>query len=232
MRNKKTSTAALGSVHQGFCSGLRGVPGHLSGARSGRWGRSKDCGGVAIEERFLAAHGMTEFSESMSKEDAMSARTAKDAARDVRTMLPVILRVACSLVLWTLGAMPMKLPAEPPKEDRVVYTFAVDRAQTENLQRSVNAGHDAWCRDPQLVAVASMRRISGQFDEEEAASLPLELERREKTEAVYTFHSSDGLKTYRITLRRYEWLLPAADSMHRMIWVPEKVEIVTRKILD
>jgi len=160
----------------------------------------------------------------------MSARTAKDAAGDVRTMLPVILRIACSLALWTLGAMPMKLPAEPPH--RVVYTFAVDRAQTENLQRRVNAGHDAWCRDPELVAVASMRRISDQFEEVEAASLPLELERREKTEAVYTFHSLDGQKTYRITLRRYEWLLPAAGSMHRMIWVPEKVEIVTRKTLD
>ena len=147
----------------------------------------------------------------------MSARSAKHAAGEVRKMLPVILRVAFSLILWTLGGAAMRLGAEPAKEHRIVYTFAVDRGQTENLQRWVNAGHDGWCRDAELVAVASMRRISEEFEEVQPASLPLEL---------------DGLKTYRITLRRYEWLLPAAGSLHRMIWVPEKVEIVTRKTLD
>jgi hypothetical protein len=128
--------------------------------------------------------------------------------------------------------MVLELAAEPVKEHRVVYTFAVDRAQTENLQRWVNEGHDTWCRDPRLVAVGAMRRISEAFEEVEAASMPLELESREKREAVYTFHSLDGLKTYRMTLRRFEWLMPTAGSLHRTIWVPEKVEIVTRATLD
>jgi len=184
------------------------------------------------EERFVAPLGKAKLRESLLKEGAMKAGIARAEARDIRKILPVILRITLSLILWTLGGAAMKLGAEPAKEHRVVYTFAVDRGQTENLQRWVNAGHDGWCRDPQLVAVASMRRISDEFEEAQAASFPLELERREKTEAVYTFHSLDGLKTYRITLRRYEWLLPTAGSLHRMIWVPEKVEIVTRKMLD
>jgi hypothetical protein len=158
---------------------------------------------------------------------------AKQDVRDIGRMLPVILRVTLSLVLWTLGGgMVMNPAAEPAKEHRVVYTFAVDRTQTENLQRWVNDGHDGWCRDPQLVAGAAMRRISEKFEEVEAASLPLERERWEKSEAVYTFHSLDGLKTYRITLRRYDWLLRTAGSLHGMIWVPEKAEIVTRATLD
>jgi len=175
---------------------------------------------------------MTELSANQG-EDAMRTGIAKPEARGVRRILPVMLRITVSLILWTLGAgMAMNAAAEPVKERRVVYTFAVDRAQTENLQRWVNQGHDAWCRDPQMVAVAAIRRVSEELEEVQAASMPLELERREKAAAVYTFHSLDGLKTYRITLKRYEWLLPTAGSMHRMIWVPERAEIVTRATLD
>ncbi|HTP68228.1 MAG TPA: hypothetical protein VMJ35_04930 [Dongiaceae bacterium] len=211
MRNKKASTAALGSVHEGLCSGLRDVPGHPSGARQEGQRRSKE----------------------KNQEDAtMSGQSGKQPAGSAGVMLAMMLRVAFSLVLWTFGGAAMTIGGEPPKEHRVVYTFAVDRAQTESLQRWVNSGHDSWCRDAQLVAVASMRRISEEFEEVEGVSLPLELEHREKTEAVYTFHSLDGLRIYRMTLKRHEWLLPTAGSMHRMIWVPEKVEIVTRKTLD
>jgi len=153
--------------------------------------------------------------------------------RDIRRILPVVLRITLSLILWTLGSgMAINLAAEAAKEHRVTYTFAVDRDQTENLQRWVNEGHDRWCRDPKLVAVAAMRRLSEEFEEVEAASMPLELEQREQREAVYTFHSVDGLKTYRITVRRFEWLMPTAGSVHRMIWVPGKAEIVTRTVLD
>jgi len=163
----------------------------------------------------------------------MRTEIAKEEERGIQRILPVVLRITVSLILWTLGSgMAINLAAEPAKEHRVTYTFAVDRAQTENLQRWVNEGHDGWCRDPKLVAVAAMRRLSEEFEDVEAASMPLELEQREQSEAVYTFHSLDGLKTYRITLRRFAWLRPAAGSLHRMIWVPEKAEIVTRAILD
>lgn len=110
----------------------------------------------------------------------------------------------------------------------MVVHFPADRAQEEALQRWVNAGHDAWCRDPQLVATAALRRVSSQFSEYELASLPLELERSEKTRAVYTFHSLDGRTTYRITLRRHLYLLPSAGSVRRIIWIPESAEIITR----
>jgi hypothetical protein len=145
----------------------------------------------------------------------------------IRTILPVILRVTFSLILWTLGAAPMRIVAAEAKEHRVVYTFALDRAQIEDLQRWVNAGHDSWCRDPQLVASASMHRVLPESDME-LASFPLELEHTRKTTTIYTFHSLDGRATYRITLRRHRWLLPIAGSQHKMIWVPERLEIITR----
>jgi len=164
----------------------------------------------------------------------MNSNIRQGAPRKITAILPVILRITFSLLLWTLGAATMNLAAAQtqPKEHRVVQTFPVDRATVENLQRWVNAGHDTWCRAPQLVAAAALRRVSPEFSDYELTSLPLELERNHKTKAVYTFHTFDGRATYRITLRRYPYLLQTAGSLRQMIWVPESAEIITRDIQD
>jgi hypothetical protein len=223
MRNKKTSTAALDSV-QKWPAPIRGAFLAILAAQEGL------CGDVPYRARWRR-----EFQQAVvsCQEDAMRTGNKEREGRGVQRILLVILRITLSLILWTLGSgMVLELAAEPVKEHRVVYTFAVDRAQMENLQRWVNEGHDTWCRDPKLVAVMAMRRLSEEYEEVEAASMPLELESQEKREAVYTFHSLDGLKTSRMTLRRFEWLMPTAGALHRTIWVPEKVEIVTRATLD
>jgi hypothetical protein len=164
----------------------------------------------------------------------MNLDTRQRARGNASAILPVILRIAFSLLLWTFGAATMNLTAAQTqaKEHRVVKNFAVDRAVVQNLQRWVNAGHDPWCRDPQLVAAAALRRVSPEFSDYELASLILELERSQKTKAIYTFHSVDGRTIYRITLRRYLWLLPISGSLQQMIWVPERAEIITRDTLD
>ena len=143
------------------------------------------------------------------------------------TIFPVILRITFSLILWTLGAASMIIAAPQEKEHRAAYNFPVDRAKIEDLQRWVNAGHDPWCRDPQLVAASSLQRVLADPSDIELASLPLQLERSQKTSAVYTFHSLDGLTAYRVTVRRYRWLRPVAGSQRKTIWIPERVEIVT-----
>jgi hypothetical protein len=164
----------------------------------------------------------------------MSSITMQRAPGKFHTILPIILRVIFSLLLWTLGAVTMNLTSAQtlPKEHRVVQYFQVDRAKIETLQRWVNAGHDSWCRDPQLVAAAALRRVSPELSTFEFASLPLELERSQKTKAIYIFHSLDGHTTYRLILRRYRYLLSTAGSFHQMIWVPERAEIITRDSLD
>jgi len=151
----------------------------------------------------------------------------QNPSHNLGMFLPVILRVTFSLLLWTIGAAPMRLGAAETREHRLVFTFSVDRAQVEDLQRWVNAGHDSWCRDPQLVASASVRRVLPGSDFE-LASFPMQLEHTRRATVVYTFYSVDGLTLYRITLRRYRWLRPIAGSEHNMIWVPERAEIITR----
>jgi hypothetical protein len=139
-----------------------------------------------------------------------------------KTILPVLLRITSSLLLWTLGASAMDIRVShiQPKQHRVIINFPFDRTKIEALQRWVNAGHDSWCRD------------SPAFADYELASFPLELEQFENTKAVYTFHALDGQTTYRITLRRHLYLLRSAGSLNRIIWIPESAEIITRDTQD
>jgi len=221
--SKKTSTAALESFRRGPLRNQQHVPRHPAGARNSSTQRSKE-GNTERQKEVQQAQ------LAIYQEDVMNSSTRQCVRRSFTTILPVILRITISLVLWTLGAANMDLTAAqtPANEHRVVQNFAVDRATVENLQRWVNAGHDAWCRDPQLVAAATLRRVSPDFTDYEPASLPLELERGQKTKAIYTFHSLDGSTTVRITLRRYRYLLPTAGSLRQMVWVPERAEIITR----
>lgn len=162
----------------------------------------------------------------------MNSSRRKPRSRSIREIVPIILRVAFSVILWTLGATVMTVAGAQPKQHRVVHMLEVDRNKAENLQRWVNGGHDGWCRDAQLVAAAALRRVSPDFPDYELASLPLDVERSGKNSAVYSFHSLDGHRAYRITLRRYRWLLPVAGSLQRTIWIPERVEILTRDTMD
>lgn len=151
-----------------------------------------------------------------------------------KSFTAILTRVTLSLLLWTLGASAMDLRFDQiqPKQHRITIHFRIDRAHAEELQRWVTAGHDPWCLDPQLVAASALRRISPDLEEYESASMSLELARANKIESVYTFHSFDGQTTYRITLRRHLYLLSAAGSLHRIIWIPESAEIITRDTRD
>jgi hypothetical protein len=163
----------------------------------------------------------------------MNSFLRKTGTQNLPAMFPVILRISFSLILWTLGAAPMHLAAVPPNDHRVIRDLPVDRARIENLQRWVNAGHDTWCRDPQLVAIHALQEIAPQSSavKDELTSLPA-ANQRKATKATYTYHSLDGRTIYRITLRRYPWILRSAGTLPQIVWVPKRTEIITRDILD
>ena len=151
-----------------------------------------------------------------------------------KTIVPVILRITFSLLLWTLGFASMNLVEAQVKPQRVVRDYPVDHAKLEHLQRWVNEGHDTWCRDPKLVASAALNRIAPGFanSEFELASLPTERTTAHGTKSIYTFASLDGRTTYQVTLRRYRWLLPIAGTPDRIVWAPARIETITRPVTD
>ena len=151
-----------------------------------------------------------------------------------KTIVPVILRIAFSLLLWTLGFASMNLVEAQVKPRRVVRDYPFDRTKLEHLQRRVNEGHDTWCRDPKVVASAARNRVASNFVNSafELPSLPAERTTAQGTKSIYTFASLDGHITYQVTLRRYRWLLPIAGTPDQIVWVPVRIETVTRPITD
>jgi hypothetical protein len=240
--SRKTSTAALDTFRQRRLPNPRRVPRHPASEKPANK-KSPQIRGAGILPALkpdgphaafpCETHSQTSQARlAIFQEDRMHSTKQKPQTRSFRTILPAILRITFNLILWTLGAATIQIATAQTREHREVRNFSMDRAHIETLQRWVNSGHDAWCRDPQLVASAAVRLVSPQFSEFEPASFPVEGEHSRVTKAIYTYHSLDGRTTYRIALRRFRWLLPTAGTFRQMIWVPERAEIITRDTFD
>ena len=166
----KASTAALESLASRSLPNQRRVPRHPAGAKHSR-GKDRVTKVQAAQTAIL-------------REDAMNGNNQFATSIHHKTIVPVILRITFSLLLWTLGLASMNLVEAHVKTQRVVRDYPVDRAKLEHLQRWVNAGHDTWCRDPKLVASAALHRVApGLADSEfELASLPTGTDKRPRHE--------------------------------------------------
>jgi hypothetical protein len=216
----KASTAALESLASRSLPNQRRVPRHPDGAKRSR-GKDRATKVQAVQTAIL-------------REDAMNENNQFATSIHHKTIVPVILRITFSLLLWTIGFAAMNLVEAQVRTQRVVRDYPVGRAKLEQLQRWVNAGHDTWCRDPKLVASAALNRVAPDFagSEFELASLPTERTTARGKKSIYTFASLDGGITYQVTLRRYHWLLPIAGAPDLIVWAPVRIETITRPVTD
>jgi len=76
----------------------------------------------------------------------MNKNANSGAAGTFRAILPVILRIAFCLAMWTLGVMTMAIGEAQTRERRAVLEISVRRVRAENLQRSVDASQETRCR--------------------------------------------------------------------------------------
>ena len=223
--SQKPSTAALASCERQIKLRRR-APRHPAGGKGNnevRKQRSKERTRV-FGQALIAVR----------KDGAMNSNTTNENAKTIRQILPVVLRISFFLVLWTLGAATMSVVEARTPMHRAVQQLPVSRARVENLQRWVNNGHETWCRDAKSVAAATIQRVSPEFanSDFELASLTTQDGKPTLNKAVYTFHSLDGHTSYRITLRRFGWQTKTAGTPSSRIWVPVRVETITRDSLD
>jgi len=162
----------------------------------------------------------------------MNRTNTNRTSRNNPLTLPALLRVILALLLLLLGVAPTPLTYAQTQSHRVVKTYPTNRANSENLQRWVNAGHDTWCRDPKLLAAHTLEQFAPGLDDStyELASQPVVRKLSHGRTAVYTYHSLDGQTVYRITLRRPQWLRPTAGSLTNSIWLPQRIEVVTTTV--
>jgi hypothetical protein len=156
----------------------------------------------------------------------------KEQSGKVVELLWEMLRISFRVVMFVVWVTFAGAAFGQTPEKRVVKIYAVDRAAAENLQRWVDAGHDTWCRHAELVAAMTLRKIAPEMEDElTLASSLLQSEEKSDTQATYTYHSLDGGTTYRIAVRRYEWLKTEA-GIANVVWIPERVEMVTEPTRD
>ena len=160
------------------------------------------------------------------REEVMNGTFEKQAAMGRSTLV----RIAVALLA---GVLATGAPAAMASagERRIDLKTEVDRHKIENLQRWVSAGHEEWCKDARLVAMDELRRVAPAFGGNEAdmEALPLDAEPASENRAVFVWTSTDGKASYRVTVERFEWLLPIAGEADSIVWVPTHAEIIAQR---
>ena len=113
------------------------------------------------------------------------------------------------------------------EEDRIMYERTIDRAQVENLQRWVSSGHADWCKDARLVAAEELWRLAPEYSGGgfELSAIGAETIANEGNRVVFEWAPLDGRAVNRVTVERFDWLLPIARNAEAIVWVPTSTEI-------
>ena len=156
-------------------------------------------------------------------------------SRNPRKEILKIAGVVCStsLVIVLTGALcvaPVAAAAKSGDETRVVSYRAADRAEIENLQRWVAAGHEDWCKDARLVAAEELKRLAADFADDATELTAVNTGESSGNsngakKIAFEWTPLDGRATYRVTVERFEWLLRIAGDADALVWVPTATEI-------
>jgi hypothetical protein len=141
----------------------------------------------------------------------------------------LLVMAGVGLFAGVMSVAPIAAAAKSGDATRVVKYRAVDRAEILNLQRWVTAGHEDWCKDARLVATEELKRMAADF-----AGDAGELQALAGKEGVnggddakkitFEWAPLDGRAMYRVTVERFEWLLPIAGDARAVVWVPTVTE--------
>jgi hypothetical protein len=161
------------------------------------------------------------------QEETMNLTITSHPYRKTRINSTVVLHISLALLLAFLAIFTTSSASAQTKPHPLVKTYPLNRANAENLQRWVNAGHDTWCRDPKLVAAHTLEQFAPGIADStyELASQPVVRKLSGGRTVTYTYHSLDGQTTYGVTLRRPPWLRPTAGSTNKTVWLPTRLEI-------
>jgi len=126
--SQKTSTAALDSFGEGRLPNRRRAPRHpASGRRENKEATKQGSNEKAKEEA-------KEFGQArilVCQGGDINKPKANRPAGKLRLILPVILRITFSLVLWTLGAAPMTWTEAQTGKDRLIREMPLMEARHE-----------------------------------------------------------------------------------------------------
>jgi hypothetical protein len=158
--------------------------------------------------------------------------TVKYDASNVRRELKRAMAIGVmGMLAGAITLAPLSAAARAREGERVMYERIIDRAQLENLQRWVSSGHADWCKDARLVAAEELWRLAPEYsgDGFELNVIGAEPIAHDGKRLTFEWAPLDGRAVYRVTVERFDWLLPIARDREAIIWVPTRTEILTHE---
>jgi len=137
---------------------------------------------------------------------------------------------AIGVVGMLAGAMtlePLAGAGNVREEDHITNERIINRREVENLQRWVSSGHADWCKDARLVAAEELWRLAAEYsgDGFELTAISAEPIANGGNRVTFEWAAMDGRGLYRVTVERFDWLLPIAKDSESIVWVPTSTEI-------
>ena len=135
------------------------------------------------------------------------------------------------MIVGALTLAPLSAAANGREEDRISNERPINRAKVENLQRWVSAGHADWCKDARQVAAEELWRLAADYsgDGFEMNEVKADAISNGGNRVTFEWAPLDGRALYRVTVQRFDWLLPIAKNTESMVWVPTRIEISTHE---
>jgi hypothetical protein len=148
-------------------------------------------------------------------------------AKNVRCGLKKAMRIGVAgMIVGALTLAPLAAAGGVREEDRIVNERTINRAEVENLQRWVSSGHADWCKDARLVAAEELWRLAPEYSGD---GFELNTIANDGNRVTFEWAPIDGRALYRVTVERFDWLLPIARDTEGMVWVPTSTEIRTHE---
>jgi hypothetical protein len=137
---------------------------------------------------------------------------------------------AIGVVGMLAGAMtlaPLAAAGAVREEDRITNNRNINRSEVENLQRWVSSGHADWCKEARLVAAEELWRLAAEYSGQgfELNAISAEPIANGGNRVTFEWAPMDGRALYRVTVERFDWLLPIAKDSESIVWVPTSTEI-------
>jgi hypothetical protein len=138
---------------------------------------------------------------------------------------------AAGMLAGAMTFAPLAAAGSVSNEDRIVNERTINRAEVENLQRWVSSGHADWCKDARLVAAEELWRLAPEYsgDGLELNAISDQTIANGGDRVTFEWASMDGRAVYRVTVERFDWLLPIASDTEAIVWVPTSTEIRTHE---
>ncbi len=134
---------------------------------------------------------------------------------------------AVGMLAGAMTLAPLAAAGNVREEERITHERHINQADVENLQRWVSSGHADWCKDARLVAAEELWRLAPEYsgDGFELNAISAEPVASGGNRVTFEWTPRDGRALYRVTVERFDWLLPIAKNSESIVWMPTSTEI-------